>query len=153
MNVREKTTIVQRVHGECPTHTRTEIAVRDVGTVIDEPKERGGDNLGLAPTETMLAALVACTNVISNKCARKLGIEYETVSIDAKATFDRRGVGLLEEIEVPYPKIQLVIRIKTGASGEEMERIKSDLQKFCPIAKILRNAGTEIEEIWEVERP
>ena len=153
MKVREKTTVVQRVHGKCPTHTRTEIAVRDVGSVIDEPKERGGDNLGLAPTETLLAALVACTNVISNKCARKLGIEYETVSIDAEATFDRRGVGLLEEIEVPYPKIRLVIRVKTRASGEEMERIQSDLQRFCPIAKIIRNAGTEIEEIWNVERP
>ncbi len=150
MKVKEKSTIVQRVHGKCATHTRTEISVRDVGSLIDEPRERGGDNLGLAPTETLLAALVACTNVISNKCAKNLGIEYETLSIDAEATFDRRGVQLIEEIGVPYPKIRLVINAKTPASDEEMEQLKSDLQRFCPLAKIIRNAGTEIEEIWNV---
>jgi uncharacterized OsmC-like protein len=68
--VREKTTGTQRIHGNCPTHSRTEIAVRDVRTVIDEPKEREGTNMGPTPTETMVAALIACTNVISHKCAK-----------------------------------------------------------------------------------
>ena len=68
--VREKTTIMQRIHGNCPTHSRTEIAVRDVTTVIDEPKEREGLNMGPTPAETMVAALLACTNVISHECAK-----------------------------------------------------------------------------------
>ena len=67
--VREKTTVTQRIHGKCPTHSRTDISVRDVKTVIDEPKEREGTNMGPTPTETMVAALIACTNVISHKCA------------------------------------------------------------------------------------
>src|SRR5260370_42398876 len=37
--VREKTTVTQRIHGNCPIRSRTEIAVRDVGTVLDEPKD------------------------------------------------------------------------------------------------------------------
>ena len=152
MKVKPKSTVIQRVHGKCATHTRTEISVRDVGSVIDEPPERGGGNTGPTPTETMLSALIACTNVISSKCAKNLGIQYETVSIDAEATFDRRGTQLLEEIDVPYPKIQLTINVKTPASDEEMEQLKSDLQRFCPIAKIIRNAGTEIKEIWNVEK-
>jgi putative redox protein len=69
--VREKTTVTQRIHGNCPTHSRTEIAVRDVRTVIDEPKEREGTNMGPpTPIGTMVAALIACTNVISHKCAK-----------------------------------------------------------------------------------
>ena len=152
MKITPKNTVIQRVQGKCATHTRTEITVRDVGSVIDEPPERGGGNMGPTPTETLLSALIACTNVISNKCAKKLGIEYETVSIDAEAIFDRRGTQLLEEIELPYPKIQLTINVKTPASDEEMERLKSDLQRFCPLAKIIRNAGTEVEETWNVER-
>ena len=40
--VKEKTTVTQRIHGHCPTHSRTEISVRDVKVVIDEPKEREG---------------------------------------------------------------------------------------------------------------
>ena len=46
VSVKEKTTVTQSIHGNCPTHSRTEIAVRDVKTVIDEPKEREGTNMG-----------------------------------------------------------------------------------------------------------
>ncbi len=153
MKVTPKSTVTQKVQGKCVSHTQTDISVRDLGTIIDEPPERGGTNLGPTPTETLLAALIACTNVISNKCAKNLGIEYETVSIDAEATFDNRGTRLLEEVDVPYPKIKLSISVKTPASDEEMVLLKSDLQKFCPLAKIIRGSGTDIEEIWHVERP
>jgi uncharacterized OsmC-like protein len=82
--VREKTTVTQRIHGDCPTHSRTEISVRDVKAVIDEPKEREGTNMGPTPTETMVAALIACTNVISHKCAKKHGVELKAMTIDAE---------------------------------------------------------------------
>ena len=39
VTVKEKTTVTQRIHGSCPTHSCTEISVRDVKAVIDEPKE------------------------------------------------------------------------------------------------------------------
>jgi putative redox protein len=151
--VREKTTVTQRVRGDCPTHSRTEISVRDVKTVIDEPKERDGTNMGPTPTETMVAALVACTNVISHKCASKHGVEFNAMSINAESTFDRRGTQLLEEIEVPFPKIRLVIDVTTNAGDADMERVKADLHRFCPISKVIRNSGTEIEEVWNVTRP
>ena len=96
--VREKTTVTQRIRGNCPTHSRTEISVRDVKALIDEPKEREGTNMGPTPTETMVAALIACTNVISHKCAKKHGVEFTAMTIDAESTFDRRGTQLLEEI-------------------------------------------------------
>lgn len=74
--VKEKTTVTQRVHGNCPTHSRTELSARDVTTVIDEPKERDGTNMGPTPTEALVASLIACTNVISHKCAQKHGVEF-----------------------------------------------------------------------------
>jgi putative redox protein len=151
--VREKTTVTQRVRGDCPTYSRTEISVRDVKTVIDEPKERDGTNMGPTPTETMVAALIACTNVISHKCASKHGVEFNAMSINAESTFDRRGTQLVEEIEVPFPKIRLVIDVTTNAGDADMERVKADLHRFCPISKVIRNSGTEIEEVWNVTRP
>jgi putative redox protein len=150
--VKEKTTVTQRIRGACPTHSRTEISVRDVKTVIDEPKERDGTNMGPTPTETMVAALVACTNVISHKCAEKHGVEFKAMSIDAESTFDRRGVLLREEVEVPFPKIRLVIDVTTIATDLEIEKVKADLHRFCAVSKVIRNSGTEIEEIWKVTR-
>ena len=70
VTMKEKTTVTQRVRGNCPTHSRTEISVRDVKAVVGEPKEREGTNMSPTPTETMVAALIACTNVITHKCAK-----------------------------------------------------------------------------------
>jgi putative redox protein len=151
--VREKTTVTQRIHGTCPTHSRTEISVRDVKAIIDEPKERDGTNMGPTPTETMVGALIACTNVISNKCAKKHGVEIRAMTIDAESTLDRRGTQLLEEIEVPFPRIRLVINVTTDASEADMEKVKADLHRFCPISKVIRHSGTELEEVWNVTRP
>ncbi|MGD9925684.1 MAG: OsmC family protein [Pseudorhodoplanes sp.] len=150
--VKEKTTVTQRLHADCPTHSRTEVIVRDVRTVIDEPKERDGTNMGPTPTETLVAALVACTNVIGHKCAHKHGVEFEKMFIDAETIFDRRGTQLLEEIEVPFPKIRLVINVTTNAGEDSIEKVKTDLHRFCPVAKVIRNSGTQIEEIWNVTR-
>src|SRR5205807_6784566 len=152
VTVKEKTTVTQRIQGNCPTHSRTEISVRDVRTMIDEPKEREGTNMGPTPTETMVAASIACTNVISHKCAKQHGVELKAMTIDADSTLDRRGTQLLEEIEVPFPKIRLVINVTTDASAADMEKVKADLHRFCPIAKVVRNSGTELEEVWNVTR-
>jgi putative redox protein len=101
----------------------------------------------------MVAALIACTNVISHKCAKKHGVEFKAMIIDAESSFDRRGTQLLEEIEVPFPKIRLVINVTTDATPSDMEKVKADLHRFCPVSKVVRNSGTEIEEIWNVKRP
>ncbi len=151
--VKEKTTVVTRLRGVCPSHSRTDIFARDVKSIIDEPKERDGTNLGPTPTETMVASLIGCTNVIGNKCAHKHGVHFHEMSIEAEATFDRRGSQMIEEIETPFPKIRLTIHVTTGASEADLEKVKADLRRFCPVAKVFRNAGTEIEEVWDVKRP
>ena len=133
VTVKEKITVTQRIRGNCPTHSRTEISVRDVRTVIDEPKEREGTNMGPTPTETMVAALIACTNVISHKCAKKHGVELKAMTVNAESTLDRRGTQLLEEIEVPFPKIRLLIDVTTDASeaaGEGKDRSSPLLPDF-----------------------
>ena len=150
--VKEKTVVTQRIHRDCPTHSRTEISTRDVRTVIDEPKERHGTNTGPTPTETLVASLIACTNVISHKCANKHGVALKAMSIDAESMLDRRGTQLIEEIEVPFPKIRLVINVTTDASEADMEKVKADLRRFCPVSKVIRNSGTELEEVWNITR-
>jgi len=74
------------------------------------------------------------------------------MSIDAESTFDRRGTQLLEEIEVPFQKIRLVISVATNATEAELEKVKTDLHRFCPVSKVIRNSGTPIEEVWNVTR-
>ena len=127
--------------------------MRDVETTTDEPIERGGTNMGLSPVETLIAGLIGCTNVISHKIAEKNGVKFDAMTIDADVTFDRGGTRLVEDVRVPFPEITLTVNVTTAADDAAIETIKTDLAKFCPLAKVLREAGTNIIEIWNVTRP
>ena len=148
MAVKMKTVVTYRAKASCPTHTRTEIPVRDLHVVIDEPVERGGTNLGPTPTEAAMTALIACTNVIGNKNAHRLGIDLGEISIDADCKFDRRGVLMQEEIDIPFPAITLTVNCQTTASQEDLNLVGTETAKYCAIAKLFEAAGTDLTVNW-----
>ena len=145
-----KTEVTMTMSATCPSHSRADVSVRDVESVIDEPTERGGTNLGMTPTETMVAALIGCTNVITNKIVESYNMKIEAMDIEVDAQFDRRGVTLQDEVQVPFPSMTLNINIKSPNDPSEFDKVKADLQKFCPIAKVIRESGTEIAENWNI---
>jgi len=149
MAIRMKTTVKLGISAHCPSHARADIKVRDTGFIIDEPAARGGTNMGPAPTETAIAAFVGCVNVIGNKCAESLGVDIGHLDIDAECMFDRRGVTLAEEIEVPFTSVILTVRASGAASPEDLARVGVETEKFCPLSKLFRAAGTKVEVNWQ----
>jgi len=152
VSVTQKTVVTQKLEGRCTSHSRTDVTVRDRAVVIDEPAERGGTNQGLTPTETMMASLIGCTNVITHKVAAKNNVAIKSMNVRLEAQFDRRGVMLQEEIDVPFPSATLYIDLKTDADSAAVERVKRDLAMFCPVSKVFRAAGIELKEVWNVNK-
>ena len=150
--IKPKTVVRYKASGEAESHARTLLKVRDLVDVSDEPEERGGTNEGFAPTEFFLSSLAACSNVISHKIAKKNDIDLQSMDISVDAGFNRLGVTLQEEIDLPFPDIKLRIEVTTDASDEKMEIIKRDLPRYCPIAKMIEAAGTKIETEWVINR-
>ena len=147
-NMAQKSEVIMSMSATGETHARTKINIRDVSSVIDEPEARGGTNQGLTPTETLMASLIGCTNVISKRIAHKMGIELGEMDIQLSAKFDRRGTMLEEEIDVPFSEVKMDIEIDTDATEGQINMLKIDLAKFCPIAKVLRGSGVNIIENW-----
>ena len=142
--------IDMKVEGSSKSHARTDILTRDVESVIDEPTIRGGTNLGLTPTETLMASLIGCTNVITHRIADQLGVKIKKLDVNVNSKFNKDGVSLLKEIEVPFPILEMNIKIASNASGNQLETIKKQLKMFCPISKVISNSGTKIIDNWEV---
>jgi putative redox protein len=153
VTVTQKTVVTQRLQGRCTSHSRTDVTVRDRSKIIDEPLERGGTNQGFTPTETMMASLIGCTNVITHKVAGKNGVTIKSMNVRLEAEFDRRGVMLQEEIDRPFPAVTLYIDLETDADAPAVERVKRELAMFCPVSKVFRAAGIALKEIWNVSRP
>jgi putative redox protein len=148
MAIKMKTSITMTVKADCTSHSLAKVKTRDLFLLIDEPVERGGTNLGFAPTETALAALAGCTNTIGQKCAAKLGIDIGNLDITVKCRFNRLGVTLTEEVELPFEEIDLTIIADGPASEEELAHVAVETAKYCPLAKLYRGAGTVINEDW-----
>lgn len=146
--VKVKSTVKLRASAQCPTHSKSEISIRDVVFAIDEPLERGGSNLGPTPTDAALAALIGCTNVIGHKCASQLGIDIGTLQIEASCDFDRRGVTLQEGVDVPFVRIDLNVKTSNSVTEQELTKLAQEVSIYCPLSMLFRQAGTHIEETW-----
>jgi uncharacterized OsmC-like protein len=143
--VKPKTIVTYKLYGSAETHARTLLKVRDLVDVSDDE--------GFAPTEFFLGSLLACSNVISHKIAKKNDINLESFELSMEISFNRLGVTLQEEVDVPFTDIKLQIEATTDASDDKLEILKRDLPRYCPIAKMISGAGTPIETTWIFNRP
>lgn len=151
--IKMKPYVRQVVSGTAESHSLTLLRTRDLIDISDEPEERGGTNEGMSPTEFFEASLVACTNVISHKVAKKNGVNLMSYHITLDAGFHRYGVMLKEEIGLPFEDMILTIDVTTDASDEEMELLAKELAMYCPISKMIIAAGTKLEVVWNITRP
>lgn len=151
MAIKQKTIVNRHSSAHCPTHSRTHFTSGDATSIVDEPIARGGTNEGPAPTDTLVAALAGCTNVITHKIAHANDIHLDGMDIDIDWEFDRRGTQLMEEIEKPFVSITLKIVLNGDVSDEQIQFLQTELRKYCPLAKLIRAAGTVINEEWRAE--
>lgn len=152
VTVKPKTMVRYKLDAVCPSHSRTDVSVRDVKVTIDEPIERGGTNMGPTPTETMMVALIGCTNVIAHRVAEKNGVHFKSMKIRLEADFDRRGTQFIEEINIPFPEITMFIDVQTDTDEQTLAKVKRELGMYCPVSKVFRQAGTKVNEVWNVSR-
>ncbi len=148
MAIRQKTTITVKMSGKGTSHARSEVYSPDLTVAIDEPVARGGTNTGFSPTETAYSALIGCTNVIGNKCADKLGVDIGHLTFEMEIDFDRRGVLLMEEVDVPFKAVRLDVTADGPASEEDIRRVGLETDKYCPIGKLYQQAGTDLTVTW-----
>jgi uncharacterized OsmC-like protein len=150
MKIRPKTIWSMTLDGACETPTKTVVRSRDLAVTMDEPKDRGGTNLGLMPLETMMAGLIGCTNVVSHKIAKANGIDIQDMTVRAEVTVNSSGTRLVEETDLPFPEVRLFIEITTTSDEAAVEVLKRDLRRFCAVSKVLQQAGSKVEEIWTI---
>ena len=148
MAIRQKTEMTIKLTGRGTSHSRSEVDVDGLTHVIDEPVARGGTNEGPSPTATAYSALIGCTNVIGNKCAAKLDVDIGHLSFEMEVDFDRRGVLLMEEVDVPFTAIRLTVTADGPASQAEIDRVAAETEKYCPISKLYEKAGTDLTVTW-----
>ena len=150
MKIKQKPLWNFRTTLKADTATRSQVRSRDVEMVIDEPKDRGGTNLGPMPVEMVMAGLAGCTHVIANKLANHHGAPITAMDVDIVTTMDSRGTRLIEPIDVPFPRVVINITAEMDGPADAIDRVIADLRHHCAVSKMLRQSGTEVVENWIV---
>ena len=148
MVIGQKTQMTIKLAGEGSSHSKVVVDAPDAPIVIDEPMVRGGTGEGASPTETVYAALIGCTNVIGHKCANKLGVDIGHLSFQMEVDFDRRGVLLMEEVDLPFKAIRLHVASNGSANDAELAAVAAETEKYCPVSKLYEMAGTDLTVTW-----
>ena len=120
--IKPKTVVQYSLTENSISHARTDVETRDVDVTIDEPAELRGTNMGISPTESSIASLISCTNVIGQRVGEAHGVHFQDFHIEALANFDRRGVMMQDEIDIPFPRIVLTITGKADVDPVEPEQ-------------------------------
>ena len=148
MAIRQKTEMTIKLTGRGTSHSRSETEADGLTIIIDEPTVRGGTGEGPSPTSTAYSALIGCTNVIGNKCAEKLGVDIGHLEFEMEVDFDRRGVLLIEEVDVPFKAIRLTVTSNGSATQDQLADVAKETDKFCPISKLYEQSGTNLTVTW-----
>ena len=150
MAIRPKPVWNFRVSGTAETSTRSRVRLRDFELTVDEPTERNGSNRGPMPVETVMAGLVGCTHVVSNKLAKHYGATITAMDIDILTTMDSSGTRLIKPIDVPFPKVVINITAEMDGPQQAIDQVIANLRHHCAVSKMLRQSGSEVVEIWTV---
>ena len=81
VTLKQKTAIRMALDGIGEIHARSTIRTRDLESIIDEPVAHNGTNLGLTQSETLMASLIDCTNVITRRIGHSMDIETGEMKI------------------------------------------------------------------------
>ncbi len=123
-------------------HLTMEATKRGFKFTVDEPRERGGKDLGPNPLAYFLAGAASC---LMNQYATDA--VYRNVSLDgfemtARGHFDRRMGGAFSDIVYD-------IRISSPASKEQIISLAKEAEEMCYAHNTLKRAGvTMVSKIF-----
>ncbi|HLR25622.1 MAG TPA: OsmC family protein [Fodinibius sp.] len=120
---------------------QAEIEAREFHFVSDEPEELGGSNKGPNPVEYVLGALAACQEIAVKAHASQLGIELESVQVEAEGDIDLHGFLDLSDERPGFKEISYRTTIKSKERDDaKLQKLKALSENSCPVLDIIQNA-------------
>lgn len=120
----------------------------------DLPKATGGANTAPQPVYHLLTALVGCKQATAVFVARHMKLRFRGIHFELKAVRDERGALTLPIDAMELPAVSRLQRITghayvdTEASVEQLELLKRQVEKRCPVANMIHSSGCELDIVW-----
>lgn len=117
------------------------IRIRDHQLSADEPTEKGGEDTAPSPQELLAASLASCTAITMEMYASRKGWDIGDLEVQVDYQPAERGCPT---------RFELVLRMPTGLTEEQVERLKVIAAK-CPVHRTLDGEVMFHERVERVE--
>ncbi|MBV9919502.1 MAG: OsmC family protein [Pseudonocardia sp.] len=127
------------------------VAVKGADYVIetDAYPAFGGEDAHPSPLAYTLASLSSCNQVTSQIVAKELGIVIEAVRFDVSADFDPTTMTTgAESPDATFQDVRITAEIRTDATAEQLERLRDEVGRRCPVTVLFTRAGVQVTSDW-----
>jgi putative redox protein len=139
-----------KLHGE-GTGVRQTVTAEGSSHVIevDAPPLFGGDDAYPTPITYALAALISCSQVTAQQAAAPLGVAIGSVAFDLEADWDVAAMLLGDhEVDANFSAVRIRATIATDASDQQLELLRAETERRCPIYQLFSRSGLKLESQW-----
>jgi uncharacterized OsmC-like protein len=113
----------------------------------------GGTGEDPCSGDILASALVICEESTIRSVAANMGIELESVEVEARIHWDFRGtMGVDRTVPVGATRIELSsrVRVKEGVDEERARRLLQSAERYCSTLQTLRH-GVEVATSFDLE--
>ncbi len=118
--------------------------------IVDEPKRLGGTDAGPSPTGYLVASLAGCTAVILERVAKDAKLEIESLRVKSTIHYSPRGIAGQEGYEARPTEAVSEVWLKIGAGPQQVEDLKKQYFRRCPLYGLFQASGCKMTDIWHV---
>jgi uncharacterized OsmC-like protein len=116
---------------------------------VDAVPVYGGKNAYSGPLAYTLASLTSCSQATATIVARELGIAIEHLRFDLESEVEMAALIDLPVAGHPdFQAVSLQVAVTTPASEAEVERLRAETERRCPVFQLFTRAGVPIHSRW-----
>jgi uncharacterized OsmC-like protein len=173
VNLRELQAPIKTRYQETPSAARITLRVKSAASDLGDPlhcamtpeaapdvvwhsgAHAGVGGLGDTPCsgDLLLGALAACQEITLRMVAAAMGIEIESLEVEAIGDLDLRGtLGMDREVPVGFSAIRCETRVTVKDDGrpERAKRLLENAERYCVVLNTLRS-GVAVESTFDLK--
>lgn len=113
---------------------------RNFNLILDEPKELGGNDVGMNPVECLLNSIGACKGIVARSFAKSHGLDIKNIKIELAGTLNPDGfMGKNKNAKIGFSNIETKYYFESDASEEELQKFSEFVDRTCPVMDTIIN--------------
>lgn len=113
---------------------------RNFDLILDEPKELGGNDIGMNPVECLLNAIGACKGIVARSFAKGHNLNIKNIKIELEGTLNPDGfMGKDKNAKVGFSNIVTNYYFESDEDEAKLAEFMKFVDRTCPVIDTIVN--------------